>query len=91
MGYISNWRKFEVKNDTLYHIYFGELGGSAKAKISFSGKDGFELYYPKDSVTYTFKKINDKINWNVRYDEFWNTFNNRRINSKCFFESEKTN
>jgi hypothetical protein len=67
MSWISNWRKFEIKKDTLYHLYFGEWADSTKAKVNYIGKDGFELYYPKDSVTHTFKKMNIIIDDNVTY------------------------
>ena len=90
MNWISNWRKFEIKNDTIYHLFFGELADSTKAKIKYLRNDSFELYYPKDDITYTFKKINTKIEENSTVEEFWNGFYKRRLEFKCIPEREKT-
>ena len=89
LDWVSNWVKFELKNDTIYHLYFGEIADSAKAKINYVRKDGFELYYPKDSVTYTFKRMNIQIDGKETYDEFWNGFYKRRIEFDCFTYSDK--
>ncbi|GAA3578040.1 peptide chain release factor-like protein [Snuella lapsa] len=89
LSWISNKRKFKIKNDTLYHLYFGEFSDSVKAKINYIDIDEFELYYPKDSVTHTFKRIKKEIDKKATYDEFWNGFYKRRINVDCFTESEK--
>ena len=89
MNWISNWRKFEIKNDSLYHLYFGEFSDSTKAKINYINKDGFELYYPQDSITHTFKKMSVIIDDNATYAKFWDKFYKRRIEFDCFTESEK--
>lgn len=83
MNWISDWRKIEIKNDTLYHLYFGEWTDSTKAKINYLRNDDFELYYPKDDITYTFKKINSEIDENSTVEEFWNGFYKRRVDFKC--------
>lgn len=89
LNWISNWRRFEIKNDTLYHLYFGEWADSTKAKINSTRKDGFELYYPKDNITYTFKKIKTEIDEKATYEDFWNEFYKRRIDINCIPETEK--
>mgnify|MGYP007011837587 FL=1 len=86
MEWISNRVKFEIKGDTIYHLYFGEWADSAKAKINYINKDGFELYYPKDNITHTFKRINSEID---EYEVFWNEFYKRRIEFGCIPEYEK--
>ena len=88
MNWISTWRKFEIKNDTLHHLFFGEWADSTKAKINYLRNDGFELYYPKDDITYTFKKINTEIDENSTVEEFWNGFYKRRVDFKCIPERE---
>lgn len=88
MNWLSNWRKFEIKNDTIYHLSFGERADKTKAKVSYRGKNEFELYYPKDSITHTFKKINLIIDDNLTYQEFWDGFYQRKIEFDCFSESE---
>lgn len=85
MEWISNWVKFEIKGDTLYHLYFGEFADSVKSKINYINKDGFELYYPKDNITHTFKRINSEIEDN----DFWDHFYKRRIEFDCIPEYEK--
>ena len=90
MSWISNKRKFEIKNDTLYHLYFGEFSDSTKAKINYIDKDKFELYYPKDSVTHMLTRITDKIDWITDYEKFWNEFYERREILDCYSESKKT-
>ena len=83
MNWISNWRKIKIKKDTLYHLYFGEWADSTKAKINYIRNDGFELYYPKDDITYTFTKINIEIDENSTVEEFWNGFYKRRVDFEC--------
>lgn len=89
LNWISNWRRFEIKNDTLYHLYFGEWADSTKAKINSIRKYGFELYYPKDNITYTFKKIKTEIDEKATYEDFWNEFYKRRMDINCIPETEK--
>jgi hypothetical protein len=89
MDWISNKRKFEIKNDTLYHLYFGEFSDSTKAKINYIDKDKFELYYTDDSVTHTLIKITDNIDWITDYEKFWNEFYERRKELDCYAVTDK--
>ncbi|WP_179020592.1 hypothetical protein [Winogradskyella forsetii] len=89
MDWISNWREYKIKNDTLYHLYFGEWSDSTKAKINFIRKDYIELYYPQDSVTHSLKRITEKINVDSDYEKFWNGFNERKNQAECVPEYKK--
>lgn len=89
LGWISNWREFEIKNDTIYHLYFGEGSKKAKAKIGFKERGGFELYYPMDGVTHSYNKLNLIIENDITSEQFWNEFNQRKIEFDCFTVSER--
>ena len=81
---IYNWIKFDLKSDTIYHYQFGEWADSTKAKINYIHDDGFQLYYPKDSIIHTFEKIDVEINDETTYGEFWEDFNLRVESANCF-------
>ncbi len=91
MEFISGWRKFEIKKDTLYHLYFGEFPDSTKAKIKHVGNNKFELFYPKDSVRHVFEKMNIEIDSEMTHGEFWSEFNKRRKQVDCYNDNERLN
>ncbi|APY06797.1 hypothetical protein BWZ20_00115 [Winogradskyella sp. J14-2] len=88
MEFVSEWRKYEIKNDSFYHFSFGEPEFRV-AKINFMENNAFELIYPKDSIKHIFKKINTEIDFDVNYEQFFNEFYKRRKEIDCFNESEK--
>lgn len=88
MDFISGWRKYEIKNDSFYHLSFGE-SESRIAKINFINDNTFELIYPKDSSHHIFKKVNAKIDEDVTVEQFFKAFYKRKKNMNCFKEYEK--
>ncbi|MFD1064121.1 hypothetical protein ACFQ1Q_12760 [Winogradskyella litorisediminis] len=88
MEFVSEWRKYEIKNDSFYHFSFGEPVFRV-AKINFIENNAFELIYPKDSVRYIFNKMNIKIDNNITYEQFFDNFYKRKQEIDCFKESER--
>ena len=84
MDYLSDWRNFEIKNDTFYHTTFGEWADSTKARINYVGKNEFVLNYKMDSVSHTFKKMTIDIDENMTLENFWNEFYERRKKDDCY-------
>ncbi|MCB0437985.1 MAG: hypothetical protein KDD20_04525 [Mangrovimonas sp.] len=88
MELISEWRKFEIKNDSFYHLSFGEPELRV-AKINFIGNNSFELIYPKDNIRHIFQKMDVTIDFDMTYEQFLNEFYKRKEEMKCFKEYEK--
>ena len=64
LNYISDWRKFKFKNDTLYHLTFGEWKDSTKAVYKRLNKYEFSLYYPKENITHIFYELEQEVDLN---------------------------
>jgi len=88
MEFVSDWRKYEIKNDSFYHYSFGEPEFRV-AKINFLENNRFELIYPKDSVRHIFSKMDIDISYDLTYEQFFNEFYKRKEDLNCFRESEK--
>ena len=82
LDYVSASRKYEIKNDSLYHYSFGEPEFRV-AKINFMDNDAFELYYPKDSVRLSFLKTNFKFDINMDFENFFKDLHKRKIEFDC--------
>ena len=83
MEFVSDWRQYEIKNDSFYHYSFGETEFRV-AKINFLENNRFELIYPKDSVRHVFSKMDIDINHDLTYEKFFNEFYKRKEDFKCF-------
>ncbi|WP_298903467.1 hypothetical protein [uncultured Psychroserpens sp.] len=79
---LSEWRKIEIKNDTLYFESFGEWSENRKARIRYIGINKIELHVFENNDRVDLKPINENLNFE-NLDEFWNGFNNRLKSKKC--------
>ena len=77
---LSQWRKIEIKNDTLYFETFGEWRDKTKAKIKNVGMDNTELSFLETDAILNLERMNIKLNF-MDSLKFWNGFN-KRLNSK---------
>jgi hypothetical protein len=89
---LSEWRKIEILNDTLYFETFGEWRDNAKAKIEYNGRNEIKLKFPKDmedkqfGITQGLERI--KSDFDIEEsEEFWTEFNIRKSLTEC--NSEK--
>lgn len=85
MEFLSDWRKYEIKNDSFYFSTFGtpEL---RVAKINFLEDNSFELIYSKDSLHHVFKSLNISISNKLSYEQYFEDFYKRGIESQCLSE-----
>ncbi|MBA6316802.1 hypothetical protein [Cellulophaga baltica] len=77
---LSEWRKIEIKNDTLYFETFGEWRGKMKAEINYTGLNNIEMRILKTDEIRNLEPINRNLNFENE-KEFWNEFN-KRLNFK---------
>lgn len=77
---LSQWRKIEIKNDTLYFETFGEWRDKTKAKIKYIGMDNTELSFLETDAILNLELMNIKLTFKDSL-KFWNGFN-KRLNSK---------
>lgn len=85
---LSEWRKINIINDTLFFDTFGEWKNSAKAKIKYIGRNKVELKFPKDIDDTEFKKIQSLKRIRDDFDinqseEFWTKFKKRQNSADC--------
>ncbi|MCK0158952.1 hypothetical protein MWU65_17325 [Cellulophaga sp. F20128] len=79
---LSEWRKFEIKNDTLYFQSFGEWRDDWKAEIIYNGKNKTELHNLITDVKFNLERINENPHFE-NLKEFWNEFSNRQKIRNC--------
>lgn len=91
---LSEWRKFDVVNDTLFFEAFGEWRNPTKAKIKFIGRNKIELSYPKDiddaefKLIQSFERIDEDFDFN-QPKKFWTKFKERKNSAECKARTEK--
>ena len=79
---LSDWRKIEIKNDTLHFETFGEWKYNAKAKIKYIGMNSVELWVLDTDFRLSLEPIKENLNFdNTKI--FWNGFNNRQNKKDC--------
>jgi len=79
---LSEWRKIEVKNDTLYFETFGEWRDSATAEIKYIGLNKIELKLLEANRSINLEPINKSLNFE-KPKELWNGFIKRLNSSNC--------
>ncbi len=79
---LSEWRKIEIKNDTLHYKAFGEWKDYSKAEIKHIGKNKIEIHFLKNGENLGLKPIDEDIKFE-NLKEFWNEFRNREKNNNC--------
>ncbi|UOB18664.1 hypothetical protein [Abyssalbus ytuae] len=79
---LSEWRKVEIKNDTLYFESFGEWKRKYKAEIKYIGNYNIELHNLMTNIKFNLERINENPNFQNSM-EFWNGFNKRQKNKNC--------
>ena len=79
---LSEWKKIEIKEDTLYFESFDTWKHNWKAKILNLEENKAELHNLNTDVKMSLERINGNIDFeNQRV--FWNEFQNRRKNRNC--------
>lgn len=79
---LSDWKKIEIKNDTLHFETFGEWKDDLKAKIKYVGMNKTELRILESDVILELGRINGKLRFKDS-TEFWSEFKNRMNYKKC--------
>ncbi|MDG5493270.1 hypothetical protein [Psychroserpens sp. SPM9] len=79
---LTEWRKIDIKNDTLYFESFGEWRDKWKAEISYVGMNKIEMYVIENKDTVILYPLSEDPNFE-NLDEFWNGFNNRQNSNNC--------
>ena len=79
---LSEWRKIEIRNDTLYFKTFGEFKDNATAEIKYVGMNKTELRILETDVRLNLESINKNLNFE-NPKEFWNGFIDRQSLMNC--------
>lgn len=79
---LSEWRKVEIKNDTLYLQSFGEWKEEWKAEIKYIGNNKIELHNLIPNTKFNLVRINENPNFE-NPTEFWNEFSSRQKIRNC--------
>ena len=79
---LSEWRKVDIKNDTLYFETFGEWRYNAKAEIIYGRGNKIKLNVFEDEITLDLEPIKEKLNLS-NDDIFWDEFRKRKKSSIC--------
>ncbi|UOY07781.1 hypothetical protein L0P88_04325 [Muricauda sp. SCSIO 64092] len=79
---LSEWKKIEIKNDTLHFETFGEWKDSSKVLIKYTERNKIRLLNLDNSEGILLEPIEDYIDFE-NPEEFWNGFNNRQKIKNC--------
>ncbi|MET2984120.1 hypothetical protein [Aureibaculum conchae] len=79
---LSEWKKFKIKDDTLYFETFGEWSNRSKAKIEYVGNNKVQLHFPKPKEIIHLETISENIIFK-KNAEFWHGFHNRQNSENC--------
>ena len=79
---LSEWRKIEIKNDTLYFDSFGELRESWRAEIKYVGRDRIEMRILESNKELNLEPIYENLNFE-KPKELWDGFINRLNSNEC--------
>jgi hypothetical protein len=79
---LSEWRKIEIKNDTLYFTGFGEYRDKLRATIKYIENNKIEFYNLDTNFKFTIEPIEENINFE-KEKEFWNGFYSRQSSREC--------
>ncbi len=75
---LSEWRKIDVKYDSLFFTTFGEWKNFSKAKIKYLEGNKIQLWIFETGENIYLKPINEKLNFKIKKD-FWYGFHDRKI------------
>ena len=79
---LSEWRKIEIKNDTLYFESFGEWRENWKSKIKYINRNKTQLHNLVTDSLIDLVPFETKLNFE-NPTEFWKDFNNRYNSKNC--------
>ncbi|WP_298321378.1 hypothetical protein [uncultured Aquimarina sp.] len=79
---ISEWRKIEIKNDTLYFDSFGEWRENWKSKIKYINRNKTQLHNLVTDSLIDLVPFETKLNFE-NPTEFWEGFNIRYNSKNC--------
>tara|TARA_R110002050_G_scaffold299374_2_gene464760 strand:+ start:368 stop:778 length:411 start_codon:yes stop_codon:yes gene_type:complete len=79
---LSEWRKIEIKSDTLHFETFGEWRDSATAKVKFIGSHQIELKILETDINLNLKSFDEKPYFEEP-KKFWIGFHTRMNTKKC--------
>ena len=88
MNYISEKRKYSIKNDSIYHLSFG-TPVERVGKLTLIDNNRFKIFYPHDSSLIEFQRMDVEIDDSLTYDQFYEGFNKRREEADCFTDHER--
>ena len=79
---LSEWRKFEFKNDTLKFETFGEWREPMMARMEYIDEGKIRMsFIDTDEVLYL-ESIDENLNFE-KLEEFWAAFHDRQNESQC--------
>jgi len=92
---LSEWRKINIKNDTLFFEMFGEWKIPSKAKIKYIGREKIELIFLTNTQNSDLKRVQifERIDDNFEFNpskEFWTKFKKRKNSADCKIKAKKT-
>ncbi len=81
---LSEWRKIEIIDDTLYFESFGEWKEDLKARVDHISKNnlGLRILENENEFTINLMRVTEKIDFENQ-KEFWKEFKNRRTKRGC--------
>ena len=79
---LSEWRKIEIVNDTLYFETFGEYREPWKAQIEYFGINKIKLKVLESKNIINLNRIDKRLNFEET-NTFWNGFHKRKDQANC--------
>ena len=81
---LSEWRKIEIINDTLYFESFGEWKMDLKARINYMENNNVKLLIAENGKEFAIDltRIDKKLDFENK-KEFWQEFNKRFTSREC--------
>ena len=79
---LSEWRKIEITDDTLYFESFGEWRDDWKAQIRFISKNKTELHNLTNNVKINLERFDENLIFE-NPNEFWEKFKKRQRSKNC--------
>ncbi len=79
---LSEWRKIEIKEDTLYFTSFGELSDNYRVTIEYIGNNKIEFC----NIDTDYRSILEPIKENINFEnekKFWKGFYKRQNSKTC--------
>jgi hypothetical protein len=81
---LTEWRKVEIINDTLYFESFGEWKMDLKARVNYMENNDVKLLIAENGKEFAIDltRIDKKLDFENK-KEFWKEFKKRYVNREC--------